>query len=641
MTGGSRGRRPGLGRRSLQARFFVGTVLVLLVVMVGVLAVVEARQRAAIVDQVLRRGEVIARDLATISSGPLLLYNFTALEQNVARTDAGDDVVYAIILDAEGRVAAHSEDPGLVGTALEGEVARRAAATEGILVQETARGRRREGVYDFAVPVLVSGQRWGTVRVGLSRRHMEAQIARTRWELAGLSVVTLLLGGLGAALVARRIARPVRQLAAGAEAISRGELEQRIEPSGFGEIAQLAIAFNHMAAQLAQQRSDLETAHAELGRRFEELADLKSYTDSVFGSLTSGVVTLDLDGRVVTLNPAAEMLTGLRAADVVDRYAPEVFVHTPDVGEILLETLARRTGISNLSLTLRRPNGSTLPVEMSAAPLRGVEGKELGVVGVFGDVSALRELEAQLRRSDRLAALGTLAAGLAHEIKNPLMSLRTFTRAILDRLEDARFRESFREVVPRELERINAIVEQLLELARPSRLVLQPVVVPVLLDRVLELYAHQVEAQGIGVAREYARDLPAIAADPDLLHRAVVNLVANALEAMEPGGRLVVRAGWHHGPDPLGPARGRRPVRRVRIEIEDTGPGIAPQDADKIFDPFFTTKAGGTGLGLALAHKIVEDHGGTITFRSVPGRGTTFRLLLPPAAERGGAPGDA
>ena len=641
MTAAFPARRWTLRPRSLQARFLVGTVLVLLVVMAGVIVVVEQRQRAAIVGEVLRRGEVIAGDLAAMSSGPLLLYNFTALEQNAARVSANDDVVYAMVLDAEGAVAAHSEDPGLVGTALAGPVDRRAAGAEGFLVQETEPDPGSEAVYDFAVPVLVSAQKWGTVRIGLSQRRMEAQISRTRWELAVLGAATLLLGGLVAALVARRIARPVRQLAAGAEAISRGELDQRIAPSGFDEIGQLALAFNHMAAQLLQQRSDLEATHAELRRRFEELADLKSYTDSIFGSLTSGVVTLDLDGRLATLNPAAEMLSGLFAAEVTGRYATEVFAHTPEVGEILLETLSSRSGRTNLSLTLRRPNGSTLPVEMSTAPLRGVEGKDLGVVGVFGDVTVVRELEAQLRRSDRLAALGTLAAGLAHEIKNPLTSLRTFTRLIPKKFDDARFRESFQEVVPRELERINGIVEQLLELARPARLHLQPVVIPVLLDRVLELYTHALETRRIVVSREYGRDVPAIPADADQLYQALVNLVANALEAMAPEGRLTVRTGWHHGPDPFGAGPRGGLARRIRIEIEDTGPGIAAQDADKVFDPFFTTKASGTGLGLALTHKIVEDHGGAISFTSARGRGTTFRILLPLVSERAVERGDA
>jgi two-component system nitrogen regulation sensor histidine kinase GlnL len=241
--------------------------------------------------------------------------------------------------------------------------------------------------------------------------------------------------------------------------------------------------FNHMTAQLLQQRRDLEATHGALRDRFREVADLKSYTDSILASVTSGIVTLDLDGRVATFNPAAELLTGLYSGDIAGRYGTEVFAHTPEVAELLMETLASRAatgaGTGTVSLSLRRRNGTSVPVEMSAAPLRGLEGKDLGVVGVFRDVSQVRELEGQLRRSDRLAALGTLAAGLAHEIKNPLASLRTFTRIMPRKFEDARFRETFIRVVPRELERINGIVEQLLELARPSRLRPTPLSIPV------------------------------------------------------------------------------------------------------------------------------------------------------------------
>jgi signal transduction histidine kinase len=247
---------------------------------------------------------------------------------------------------------------------------------------------------------------------------------------------------------------------------------------------------------------------------------------------------------------------------------------------------------------------------------------------VFKDLTVVRELEAQLRRSDRLAALGTLAAGLAHEIKNPLTSLRTFTRVLSRRFNDERFRQTFERVVPHELERINGIVERLLELARPGRLTLQPVRVPALLDRVIELYAHQIEANQITVRREYGDDLPTIQADGEQLYRAFLNIVANAIDAMRSGGVLTVRAHWIADAGWRGLSR-PAPERTLTIEIEDTGTGILPSDADKIFNPFFTTKNDGTGLGLALAHKIVEDHGGSISFRSVTGTGTTFQLTLP------------
>ncbi len=610
-----------LGLGTLQGKFLWASVLVVALVMVGVTAVVGHRQRSAIIDEVQRRGEVLARSLAASSASPLLLYNFTALEQNVARVAAEEDVVYAIVLDAEGKVAAHNRAPDRVGSVLEGAVHERAAGTTVALVQEAT--ERQEELYDFAVPIQVSGQKWGTARVGVSKRRMEAQIRKTRLELGALTAIALLLSGLAAALVARRIAGPVRQLAEGVSAISRGELNQRIEPLSGDEIGQLAVAFNHMAAQLFQQRAALEEAHTELRGRFEELADLKSYTDNILRSLTSGIVTIDLEGRVITLNPAAELLTGFFSGEAVGRYCTELFAHTDDIGDLLMETLATRTPIAGVAITLRRRNGTSLPVEFGTAPLRAGEGKELGVVGMFRDITVVRDLESQLRRSDRLAAVGTLAAGLAHEIKNPLTSVLTFSRHLHRRFDDEAFREKFHRVVPRELERINGIMERLLELTRPARLDFQPVAIAALLERAVELYANEIEVKQIRVAREYARDLPRVEADPESLYRAFVNLVGNALDAMSTGGRLTLRAGWASG-ERVPPRR----ARLVAIEVEDDGAGIPDSDTERVFNPFFTTKDTGTGLGLALTHRIVEDHGGSIDFKSVHGHGTTFRIVL-------------
>jgi PAS domain S-box-containing protein len=616
---------------SLRAKLLLGTILVIVLVMAAVVVVVEHTLRVAIIDELQRRGEALARNLAATSYGPLLLYNFTALEQTVVRAAAEYDVAYAVVLDVDGKVAAHSRYPERVGLLLQGAVAERAASASEPLTQQSVTSAG-EAVYDFTVPVLVDGRKWGTARLGLSKRRMEAEIRRARLELGALTLVTLLLGGVAAALVARRIARPVQQLAEGAAAISRGELNQRIEPSTTDEIGRLAAAFNHMAAQLFQQRTALEEAHAELRRQFEELADLKGYTDNILGSLTSGIVTIDLDGRVVTLNPAAELMTGFFRGEAAGRYCTELFAHTPELSDLLTETLASRAPIANISLTLRRRNGSAVPIEFGTAPLKGGEGKDLGVIGVFRDVTLLRQLESDLQRSDRLAALGTLAAGLAHEIKNPLTSLLTFSRHLERKFDDRNFRERFGSVVPRELERINGIVERLLELARPARLSFALVRLPELLERAVELYADQLADRHIEIVREYARDVPPVQADKEALYRVFVNLVANALDAMPRGGRLIARAGWVTGGDPLPPAR-RRAANRVKVEIEDTGTGIEPSETDRIFNPFYTTRSGGTGLGLALAHKIVQDHGGRISFTSAPGRGTTFTIVLPLVAE--------
>jgi two-component system sensor histidine kinase AtoS len=611
--------------RSLRAQLLLGTFLVSALVMTAVIVVVDHRQRVAIVEEVQRRGDALARNLAAISYPSLVLYDYKALEQNVDQVATEADVVYAIVFYADGIVAAHSQHPERVGQRLQGVVPERAAHADGPLTQETVSGG--VAVYDFAIPVFVESRRWATIRLGLSKTRMDAEIRRTRLELGALTLVTLLLGGMAAALVARRIARPVQRLAEGAAAISRGELNQRFEPSTADEIGRLATAFNDMAAQLLHQRTALEEAHGGLRRQFEELADLKSYTDNVLGSLTSGIVTIDLDGRVVTLNPAAELLTGFFRGEASGRYCTELFAHTPDISDLLTETLASHAPITSVPLTLRRRNGSALPIEFSTAPLKGGEGKDLGAIGVFRDVTLVRQLESDLRRSDRLAALGTLAAGLAHEIKNPLTSLLTFSRHLDRKVDDPNFRERFRNVVPRELERINGIVERLLELARPSRMSFTLTRLPELLERALELHVEQLDEQHVEVAREYARDVPSIQADKDALYRVFVNLIANALDAMPRGGRLTVRAGWAGTRDPVRAAR-RRAANRVKIEIEDTGVGIQPSDTDRVFNPFYTTRDSGTGLGLALAHKIIEDHGGVISFESVPGRGTTFKIVL-------------
>jgi two-component system sensor histidine kinase AtoS len=628
---------------SLRAQFLWGTVLVIALVMAVLIAIAEHRQRTTMIAEMERRGEVLARNLAAISSAPLLLYHYTVLEQNVVRLAEDPDVTYAVILDAEGRVAADSRGAAAVGTLPDDAASRRAAAASGPITQEVVVDHERHD--DFALPVVVDGQRWGTVRVGLSKRRLEGQIAQTRRELALVAAAVLVLGALAAALTARRIARPVRQLADGAAAIARGELDQKIEPATSDEIGRLALAFNHMAEQLAAERRALEAAHGELGRRFTELSDLKSYTDHILASLTSGIVTVDLEGRVVTLNPAAEALLGVTLAAVRGRPAGEVLDHVPDLGPVIAQTLAARAGALVLAAVPAARSagapGTALPVEVTTAPLRGADGQDRGVVVVLRDLSAERALEAELRRSEHLAAIGTFAAGLAHEIKNPLTSILTFTRHLARRFDDERFRQRFQGVVPRELERINGIVEGLLGLARPTRLSPAPVAVPELLDQAVELYADQIDTRRIRVVREYAPGLPRILADRTHLYQALVNLVANALEAMDEGGTLGLRVELGGGPEPGRARRGAAPERQLRVEVRDTGPGIPAAASASVFNPFFTTKPAGTGLGLAIAHKIVEDHRGHIGFTSAPGRGTTFVVALPlgagPAGERPGA----
>ena len=249
---------------------------------------------------------------------------------------------------------------------------------------------------------------------------------------------------------------------------------------------------------------------------------------------------------------------------------------------------------------------------------------------MIAQLSRVRDLEDRLRRADRLAALGTMAAGIAHDIRNPLTSILIFSQLMSLHHDDPDVREKFSRVVPRELERVQAVIEDMMELARPVTIHWDPVNLNEVFAQVLELFENQIATQQIRLAQEYDQDLPFCMADRKRLHRCFSNLVSNAIQAMPTGGDLTVRTGMvptvvfpNSGlPDP-------QPEPALRVTVADAGQGIPAERLSRIFDPFFTTKEKGMGLGMAITHRIIEDHKGTIDVKSEVGVGTTFTVCFP------------
>jgi signal transduction histidine kinase len=260
---------------------------------------------------------------------------------------------------------------------------------------------------------------------------------------------------------------------------------------------------------------------------------------------------------------------------------------------------------------------------------------ELGQLSMaFNEMSTqlarVRDLEERLRRADRLAALGTMAAGIAHDIRNPLTSILIFSQLMSLHHDDPDVREKFNRVVPRELERVQAVIEDMMELARPATIHREPVNMNELLTQVLELFESQANAQGIKIIPEYEPELPYCMADRKRLHRCFSNIVSNAIQAMPNGGDVTVRT--RQATAVLFPSTGLpepRSESAIQVTIADTGQGIPADRLSRIFDPFFTTKEKGMGLGMAITHRIVEDHKGAIDVQSEVGLGTTFTIHLP------------
>lgn len=248
----------------------------------------------------------------------------------------------------------------------------------------------------------------------------------------------------------------------------------------------------------------------------------------------------------------------------------------------------------------------------------------------------LKDSQERLILSEKLASLGTMAAGMAHEIKNPLVSLRTFSQLLQQKWEDKEFREKFNQIVPTEIERINKIAESLLKFGRPMKSEMSKVNINSILEEILLLFESECKKNNVKVSSKFAV-IPEIVGDSQQLSQAFVNILLNAIQAMEKGGELIVKTdvgemvylGSSEKDLVKKDASKQTPIKSVFIEITDTGPGIAPENLKSLFDPFFTTKAKGTGMGLPITLRIIEEHKGSIKVKSEVGKGTTFLITLP------------
>jgi PAS domain S-box-containing protein len=360
---------------------------------------------------------------------------------------------------------------------------------------------------------------------------------------------------------------------------------------------------------------------------FTEAQNAKIYNETLLENLTAGVIAAGADERITVFNNEVERLTGLDSRKVLDRSVDFL----PDALRCALrETLQSRQGQVNREIALNGPEGA-LAIRISTSIFHARDGAVLGALAVLTDITALKRLEFQIRRSDRLASLGTLSAGMAHEIKNPLVSIKTFAQLLPERYQDSDFRQTFSNLIGHEIDRIDSLVNQLLRFARPAKPQLEPMHVHQILEKSLLLVGHRLYQKDIKLTRSWDANVDTIRADADQLEQVFLNFFLNAMDAMKSGGELHISTeirGDEELVSPLTQSNGE--TREVlRISIRDSGEGIKPEDIPHVFDPFFTTKDYGTGLGLSVVHGIIQEHGGQIEVESELNKGTAFHILLP------------
>lgn len=348
------------------------------------------------------------------------------------------------------------------------------------------------------------------------------------------------------------------------------------------------------------------------------LAKVRAFSDQVVENLPMGLVATDENGKVAAFNQTAEAILGDSSHEILGEQAAGVL---PSELWHLTEGLESKGTVVEEELECQTASGSLVPLKASGAALHGEDETFLGYVFIFRDLMEVRRLQQEVERTKRLASLGSLAAGVAHEIRNPLSSVKGFATYFREKLKDDPQDLDTATTMIQEVERLDRVIGQLLEFARPSTLRIKPVRVADLIQRSLKLIEGDARAKGIEIKSEIPADLPDVHIDADRMSQVLLNLYLNSTQAMDAQGVLEVKVS-------------RDETRKLTtIIVADNGGGIDPADQEHIFDPYFTTKSDGTGLGLAIVHKILDAHQGTVKVKSNLGLGTTITLVLPDAEE--------
>jgi two-component system sensor histidine kinase PilS (NtrC family) len=397
---------------------------------------------------------------------------------------------------------------------------------------------------------------------------------------------------------------------------------ESLQAFGVYGLAFLVVGFLSGALVDQLQRADQSLREKEQG-----LSRLRAFHENIVHSISSGVFTTDERGGITSVNPAAQEITGYHLEQVRGRPWGEVFNWHPgrQEDEHVLDASANQ----RFEVECKRADGNRLILGMTLAPLHE-QGKETGLVGVFKDLTQIRDLEEEMRRKEWLATLGEMSAGMAHEIRNPLGALAGAMQMLRKDLQADETSQRLMDIAIREATRLDTIITEFLQYARPPALNLGEFDLNKVLAETLDLVQHEARTRtNITIVTSMAEGALLGQVDQDQMKQVFWNLATNAFDAMPDGGQLTITTGCRKV-DVAG-----RKADVVEISFQDTGEGIPRKNLDKIFLPFFTTKSHGSGLGLAAVHRIVDLHGGWIKVESRETQGTRFVVCLPRSADAG------
>jgi PAS domain S-box-containing protein len=463
-------------------------------------------------------------------------------------------------------------------------------------------------MYEVDLPFNMSGKPFGDVRIGLPSALLRNELTPGLRTAGRIVLVALLLSTALAAVVSRATLAPLADISAQLDRISAGQFDPAAIP--VRGLAGRADELGQVSQKITQVGQQLRGVH-------EIFSTLRDNLDQVMAGLEDGLILFTRDSRAVMVSPAAEKFLGAPAGEFMGRLAEEIFPAQHPLRQALRIEGGQFASVAATEVEIETEQGLKR-VGVSVQPVEE-DGTRMGALVTLRDLDSLESIGTQLQVSERLAALGRITAGVAHEVKNPLNSMRLW----LENLREALPREQDGarhavQVLDMEIDRLDTVVKRFLDFTKPMELRLEETQLAELLAEVVRVAQPQLRKAKVQVAQLLPIDVPPVRVDRALLKQAVLNLVLNAVEAMGNGGQLRLMLS--------------RRGEMAEIAVEDTGRGIAPEHRQKVFQLFFTTRPGGSGIGLASTFRIVQLHNGSIDFNSEVGRGTTFRIELPLAS---------
>jgi len=509
-------------------------------------------------------------------------------------------LLYALVTDHTGTVLLHTERQK------EGKPEPERPNLDGLLKVDTlsrfsalyTTGR----TYETVLPMTLNDRLFGSIRLGVSTTLLRREVTGSLQQSLAVAAVALPLAWLAAMVLAQLTVRPIRAIVGQVDRIRRGE------PLEATPVALGGDEFQELSSQLTRLGRELQAD------RLSTLSE-KAHLQGVVDQLEDGVIFLNPERHILFFNRAAETVVGLPLERTVGLPIHEVLDPAHPLLPFVDQVLVGSAGIRNATVVLPH-DGRDKEFLVSAFHMEDAH-RVMGVAVLLKDLESIKTVQSLVSYSAKLAALGRLTSGVAHEVKNPLNAMMIHVELLKERLEDSGVdvKKSL-EVIGGEIRRLDRVVQGFLKFMRPQELTLKPVDLNAMLQSVCALLEAESLSHGVRFVLELDAALPAVSADEELLRQAFINIVQNAVQAMPSGGAVRIRT---------------RPeeVDWVRVTVTDQGVGIAPQDVDKIFKLYYTSKPGGSGIGLSVVYRIVQLHDGTVEAKSELGRGTAVIVRLP------------